>query len=82
MTEILGEPCASATPSSPEDVVELSLLLPADQAAVLEAIAFERGVTAGEMVRRLVRDFLAAQKVGKSSVPWMFRDHIGSSKGH
>jgi hypothetical protein len=42
-----------------EDVVELSLLLPGWQASKLETVAHQRGMTAAEMVRHLLRDFLA-----------------------
>lgn len=41
-----------------EDVAEVVLLLPARQAAALEREARRRGMTTGEMMRRLVRDFL------------------------
>jgi hypothetical protein len=40
------------------EVVEVPLLLPGWQAAALEAAAHDRGLTAAEMVRRLVRDFV------------------------
>jgi hypothetical protein len=40
------------------DVVELGLLFPAEAAAALESEARRRGLTLGEMLRRLVRDFL------------------------
>jgi len=40
-----------------EGVVELSLLLPGGEAAALEAAASARGLTVGELVRRLVRDW-------------------------
>jgi DNA-binding response OmpR family regulator len=40
------------------DVVELSLLLQAGQVAALEEAAWRRGVTAGELVRSLLRNFL------------------------
>jgi hypothetical protein len=51
------------------EVVELSLLLSAGQAADLEEAAFQRGATAGELVRRLVREFLKAEKKAASSDP-------------
>jgi hypothetical protein len=73
MTELLSSSYGTAAPSSMEDVVELSLLLPAALASELEAAAFQRGATTAEMVRRLVRDFLVAQKAGSSGAPWMFR---------
>ena len=78
MPELVCSTYGSPSTSSMEDVVELSLLLPAELAAELEAIAFERGATAGELVRRLVRGFLAAQKADEPGVPWMFRNHLGS----
>ncbi len=80
MPELLRTPYEPLPPAAFEDVVELSLLLSAEQASELEAVAFQRGVSAGEMVRRLVRDFLNAQKAGGQSVPWMFRSHAGPSK--
>jgi hypothetical protein len=40
------------------DVVEVSLLLPGWQVAALETAAHDRGLTAGEMVRHLLRDFI------------------------
>ena len=36
------------------EVVEVTLLLPADQAAALEAIAHRQGVTVGQWLRRLI----------------------------
>jgi len=39
-------------------VVELALLLPARQAAALERAAHQQGLTIGQVLRRLVRDFL------------------------
>ncbi|MBX9624701.1 MAG: hypothetical protein K2X82_12915 [Gemmataceae bacterium] len=43
------------------EVVELPLLLTRRQAAELEAAARRRGMTTGQMLRRAVRDLLAAQ---------------------
>jgi hypothetical protein len=40
------------------EVVELGLLLHAGQVAALEAAAHRLGLTAGQVVRRLIRDFL------------------------
>ena len=42
-----------------EGVVEIELLLPVWQAAVLEETACQRGITVGQLVRQLVRDFVA-----------------------
>jgi hypothetical protein len=41
-----------------EQVAELSLLLPGRQAAVLEGLAYSRGLTMGQIVRLLIRDYL------------------------
>ena len=43
-------------------VVELGLLLPRGQAAALEAAAHRRGLTAGQLLRCLLRDFLATSE--------------------
>jgi hypothetical protein len=40
------------------DVVELSLLLPGWQLSALEKASRRQGVTAGQMVRRLVQQYL------------------------
>jgi hypothetical protein len=42
----------------PGTVVEIPFLLEAGLLTVLEASAFEQGLTTGALVRRLVRDFL------------------------
>jgi hypothetical protein len=41
------------------DVVEVPLLLPGWQVSALETAAHDYGLTAGEMVRHLLRDFIA-----------------------
>jgi hypothetical protein len=43
----------------PADVVEIPLLLSGRQMLALEEAAHDRGMTAGEMVRHLLRDFIA-----------------------
>jgi hypothetical protein len=43
----------------PGDVVEVPLLLSARQMKALEEAAHHRGLTAGEMVRRLLQEFIA-----------------------
>ena len=40
-------------------MVEMSLLLPAWQAEALEQAADHQGVSAGQMLRQLIRDFFA-----------------------
>jgi hypothetical protein len=43
------------------DVVEVPLLLSGWQMSALERAAYSRGLTAAEMVRQVLREFLAAQ---------------------
>lgn len=45
-------------PNADEEIVEMGLLLCPWQLAALEGLARQRGLTAGQMVRRLIRDFL------------------------
>jgi hypothetical protein len=44
-----------------QEVVELPLLLPRWQAVELEAAARRRGMTTGQMLRRVIGEMLAAQ---------------------
>lgn len=44
-----------------QEVVEFPLLLPRWQALELEAAASRRGMTTGQMIRRLLGEMLAAQ---------------------
>jgi hypothetical protein len=44
------------------DLVEMTLLLPQEQVATLEEAAHDRGLTIGQMIRRLVRDFTSRQR--------------------
>lgn len=44
-----------------QEVVELHLLLPQWQAAALEAAARRRGMTTGQMLRRVIGELLTAQ---------------------
>ena len=46
-----------------EEMVELSMLLPSSQAAPLEREAHRRGVTPGQLVRSIIRDFFLGQTV-------------------
>ena len=48
-------------PGPEDEVVEVSLLLPGWQVAALESAAHDGGLTAAEMVRSLVHDFLTDQ---------------------
>lgn len=44
-----------------QEVVELALLLPLWQAMQLEAAASRRGMTTGQMLRRVIGEMLATQ---------------------
>lgn len=44
-----------------DDIVELSVLLPRHQAVPLEREARRRGLTAGQMIRSLIRNFFLCQ---------------------
>jgi len=44
-----------------DDMVELSVLLPRQQAVPLEREAKRRGLTAGQMIRSLIRNFFLCQ---------------------
>ena len=44
-----------------QEVIEFPLLLPRWQAVELEAAASRRGMTTGQMIRRLLGELLAAQ---------------------
>ena len=54
------EPATSYAPTEParsdHEVVELQLLLPRWQAAALEAAARARGMTTGQILRRVITD--------------------------
>jgi hypothetical protein len=53
--------CDTVRVPSADEVVEIPLLLSGWQASALERAAHDRGLTTGEMVRGLLRDFFAAQ---------------------
>jgi hypothetical protein len=48
----------SGTALADRDVVEIPLLLPSWQVEALASAAQDRGVTAGEMMRNLLTDFI------------------------
>ena len=60
-----------------QEVVELPLLLPRWQAVELEAAARRRGMTTGQMIRRVIGDMLAAQPALAKSRP-----HTGDGFAH
>ena len=49
-----------------QEVVELPLLLPRWQAVQLEAVANRRGMTTGQMLRRVISEMLATQSGTRS----------------
>lgn len=61
----LSRPSGFPTPDGTPDVAEISLLLPGWQLAALESAARERGLTSGQMVRRLIRDFCDRHEEGE-----------------
>ena len=44
------------------EVVEIPLLLSIGQVSALESVAHQRGLTAGEMVRQVIREFIVNSK--------------------
>lgn len=52
-----------AIPGEGGDVIEIPLLLSGKQMSALEQAAFVRGLTAGEMVRHLLREFIERQPI-------------------
>ncbi|MFQ3591771.1 MAG: hypothetical protein SNJ82_01080 [Gemmataceae bacterium] len=44
------------------EVIEIPLLLSVGQVSALERVAHQRGLTAGEMVRQVLRDFIVNAK--------------------
>lgn len=56
----------SARPPSPEpNVVEIPLLLPDTHFAAVEVAARGRGLTAAQLVRSIIRDFLRQEGQGR-----------------
>jgi hypothetical protein len=49
----------------PPDVAEVSLLLPGWQLAALESAAQSQGLTSGQLVRRLLREFILRHEDGE-----------------
>lgn len=52
------------TPPSDQEVVELQLLLPRQQAQALEAAARARGMTTGQILRRVIADLFPVTRDG------------------
>lgn len=58
MLPLRDPPCREETAGTEAEVVELAVLLPAGDLAALEEAACRRGLTPGQVLRRLVREFL------------------------
>ncbi len=56
----------SPSSRSDQEVVELALLLPRWQVMELEAAASRRGMTTGQMLRRVIGEMLASQTAAAS----------------
>jgi len=57
----LADTVSASAMRSDQEVVELALLLPLWQAMQLEAAASRRGMTTGQMLRRVIGELLASQ---------------------
>jgi hypothetical protein len=57
----LDPPTPGDSPRTDLEVVELPLLLPRWQAMALEAAARRRGMTTGQMLRRVITDLFGGQ---------------------
>jgi hypothetical protein len=75
MKNRLSDPADLCGRDLEDEVVEVSLLLPGWQASALERAAHARGLTAAEMVRSLLRDFLAVRGVGAGAGPLALAAH-------
>jgi hypothetical protein len=61
----VGPPLPGDPPRLDNEVVELPLLLPRWQAVALEAAARRRGMTTGQMLRRVITDLFVDPPAGK-----------------
>jgi hypothetical protein len=52
-------PIESRTCWRDEEMMELSMLLPSWQVVEMEGVAHSRGLTVGQLIRQLIRDYLA-----------------------
>ena len=64
MPPLAGWPAAVDSPASDHEVVELQLLLPQRQAVALEAAARARGMTTGQILRRVIADLFPVSRDG------------------
>ena len=66
-TRLYGEYPRGEAPEG--EVVEVPLLLPGWQVSALERAAHRRGLTAGEMLRSVLGDFIARLPAGNGAAP-------------
>ena len=59
-----GCPAQIGSPQFDEDVVEVAFFLHHQQADALERAAGHRGLTTGQMLREIIRDYLRADQAG------------------
>jgi hypothetical protein len=77
-TLVSGEEKEFDMPES--DVVEIPLLLAGWQVSALETAAHDRGLTAAEMVRHVLRDFLArVERNGAACAPGLIGRRMSRS---
>jgi superfamily I DNA and RNA helicase len=66
--DALEQPAEAGVYCLEDEVVEVSLLLPRWQAAAMERLAWSRGMTLGQSIRRLINENVACQECcGKTS---------------
>lgn len=65
VAESISDGPASGDWLSDSEVVEMSLLLPTWQVAALETAAHTQGLTTGQMLRRVIRQFFGHVPVEK-----------------
>lgn len=58
--------CDDFLPLDAPEVVEVPLLLSGKQMLALEEVAHDRGLTAGEMVRKLLQEFISTATLCKA----------------
>jgi hypothetical protein len=63
----LFEAISAGVSRQDQEVVELPLLLPRWQVMELEAVANRRGMTTGQMIRRVIGEMLASQPAAARS---------------
>jgi hypothetical protein len=75
MLPLRDPPCREDTSGKEAEVVELAVLLHAEDLAALEEAACRHGLTPGQVIRRLIREFLGpgAERPPRRAEPAVFR---------